>query len=341
MDNNIITVSGDPGSGKTSTIKVLNRIFEQEKKKVKVYSTGAIFRKLAEEKGMTVTEFNQFLEKQKCDTDAEIDNAIKRLGKKIIKQKDKSVIYIIDSRLAWYNIPQSFKVRLTVADEIAGERIFSDKTRGEEDRYNTLEDAINETRERKQSERERYLELYGDKADISDPSNFDINIDTSLVTPEEVAECIIKCREKMKSEDYIPNRWASPKRFLPTQRIIDINTMNLDKISDSMKKLGYDSNKSINAVQVDGRTFVVHGHHRCIAASKSDIPLIPYEIIGKDDEQYIYTKQTVREYINEYFKDYYPTMLYDYEEILSGNYTKLYPGIYAINDIINGDGENR
>ena len=35
MDNNIITVSGDPGSGKTSTIKVLNRIFEQEKKKVK------------------------------------------------------------------------------------------------------------------------------------------------------------------------------------------------------------------------------------------------------------------------------------------------------------------
>lgn len=342
MYNNIITVSGDPGSGKTSTIKELEKIFEAQGKKVVLYSTGEIFRKLAEEKEMTVTDFNQFLEDQKCDTDAEIDKAVQRLGERIIKQNDKSTIYIIDSRLAWHNIPSSFKVRLTVVDEIAGKRIFSDKTRGEEDRYNTLDDAIKETRERKESERERYMKLYG--ANISDPSNFDINIDTSLVTPEEIAQCIIKCKELMETNKNVPKTWANPRCFLPTQSIRDMSEENTNNISESMGKKGYDSSEPVYAVQVDNRTFVIDGHHRFIAASKSNISLMPYCIIGKDDEPYVYISgQTVRKFINNTIKFYYPTMLYDFEDALGNGYryTERYPGIYDIKTSIVGDTEPR
>ncbi len=343
MYNNIITVSGDPGSGKTSTIKVLKRTFEQEEKKVIVYSTGAIFRELAEKKGMTVTEFNQFLEEQKCDTDAEVDNAVQRLGKKIIEQKDESLIHIIDSRLAWHNIPESFKVRLTVSDEIAGKRIFFDKTRGEEDRYNTLEEAINETRERKQSERDRYMKRY--KVNILESSNFDMNINTSLVTPEEVAQCIIGGLKQRRRKKNVPNRWANPKCFLPTQSIRDMSETKTDKFIEDMKNIGNDdSSQPIYAVQVDNINFVIDGHHRCISASKSNIPLIPYKILGKDDETYPYNSyQTVRDFISRYIEYYYPGVLYDFEEAFGNDfrYTEIYPEIYSIKTKIVKNGEHR
>lgn len=343
MNSNIITVSGDPGSGKTSTINSLKKLLEQEGKKVEVYSTGAIFRELAKEEKMTVTDFNQFLEKQNCNIDAEIDQAVKNLGRKIKEQGDKSKIYIIDSRLAWHNIPESFKIRLTVSDEIAGKRIFFDKTRGEEDKYSTLEEAIQETKKRKFSEKERYMKQYKG-VNISDYSNFDINIDTSLVTPDEVAECIIKCIEKMKSKDYVPpKRWTSPKSFLPTQSIRDMNENKIDTIIKSMKDVGYDSDFPIHAVQVDNRTFMVDGHHRCVSAARNNISLIPCKIIGKDDEQYLYiSNKTVREFINGYIKYFYPTVLYDFEDVFFGTYryTEIYPGIYDIKTSIVEDKEH-
>ena len=136
--NNIITLSGDPGSGKSTVRKALQTIFEEQGKKVRVYCVGDIFRKLAEDRGMTVIEFSKMLEEKDTSIDEYLDKAVAEYGEKIKSENNPEKIYIIDSRMAWNTIPSAYKVRLTVTNQMAGERIFKDKTRGEEDRYSTI-----------------------------------------------------------------------------------------------------------------------------------------------------------------------------------------------------------
>lgn len=78
--NNIITISGDPGSGKSTVRNALKKYYEGQGKKVILYSVGDIFRDLAEKHGMTVTEFNQFLEKNNCNVDENIESTVKKYG---------------------------------------------------------------------------------------------------------------------------------------------------------------------------------------------------------------------------------------------------------------------
>jgi len=71
---------------------------------------------------------------------------------------------------------------------VAINRISSDSQRINES-YSSQEEAANLITARKESENKRYMELYG--ADSSDLSHFDLVIDTSYMTPEQVAESII------------------------------------------------------------------------------------------------------------------------------------------------------
>lgn len=60
---NVITISGDPGSGKSTVRNALKEEFEKQGKMVVICSVGDIFRHLAEEKGMSIEEFNRYLQK--------------------------------------------------------------------------------------------------------------------------------------------------------------------------------------------------------------------------------------------------------------------------------------
>lgn len=66
-------------------------------------------REMAMEKGMTLMELNTYSETDGGKVDAILDERQKKLG----QEKDN---FIIDARLAWHFIPQSFKVYLTVDD---------------------------------------------------------------------------------------------------------------------------------------------------------------------------------------------------------------------------------
>lgn len=60
------------------------------------------------------------------------------------------------------NIPDAFSVRLTTNADIAGKRLFNDKTRGKEDsQYSSIKEATAEREERRIGERNRYLNRYG------------------------------------------------------------------------------------------------------------------------------------------------------------------------------------
>jgi len=170
----IITLTGDLGSGKSTVSKILIQQLNYD-----YIHTGKIQREIADKHNMTTLELNQYAETHP-EIDAEIDSTLKALN--------YSTDLIVDSRLAWFFIPKSFKVFLKTDVEISARRISNDNKRGSE-KYSSIEEAVKNIIARKESENKRYMELYG--ADCSDLSKFDLVIDTSLNTPEEDANTIL------------------------------------------------------------------------------------------------------------------------------------------------------
>ena len=170
----IISITGDLGSGKSTVSNLL-----QERLQYDYIYTGKIQRGIANRYNMTTLELNRYAETHP-EIDEEIDATFKSLN--------NSSHLIVDSRLAWFFVPQSFKVYLKTDIAVAAERIAGDKQRKNE-QYISQEEAVNNLLARKESENKRYMELYN--ADCADFSNFDLIIDTSFLSPEEVAENIV------------------------------------------------------------------------------------------------------------------------------------------------------
>ena len=171
-----IAVSGDLGSGKSTVCKLLL----QKLPEFRIYSMGEAWRKLAEDRKMTILELNRYSETHPLDE--EMDEAMARMGK-----APEPIIF--DSRLGWYFVPHSFKVHLTVDPRAAATRIFNDHRRGDAEEYASVDEAMQKILARHQSEKQRYLKKYG--IDCTDPHNYHLIIDTTHQTPEEVAEVIV------------------------------------------------------------------------------------------------------------------------------------------------------
>ena len=217
--------------------------------------------------------------------DTLIDEGIKKLGKEINRDSHPNEIWLIDSRLAFFNIPEAFSVRLTANSDVAGERLFNDRTRGKEDNhYKNIEDAKKEREERRIGENKRYLERYG--VDLTDENNYDLIIDTSYASVPDIAEVILQCQNYYDKGKKFNKKWASPQIFLPLQTERDtIGGINsLDGVVESIKRKGYLPDQSIEVVNVDGLNYIIEGHHRNFAATYAGKTLIPYNIIAKDDE---------------------------------------------------------
>ena len=73
--------------------------------------------------------------------DQMIDSLMDEKGIEINQKERPNDVWLIDSRLAWHNIPDSYAVRLTINEKIAGMRVFNDSSRGEDDKYLTLKEA--------------------------------------------------------------------------------------------------------------------------------------------------------------------------------------------------------
>lgn len=227
-----ITIAGDLGSGKSTVanhlISNINYIIE---------SAGLIFRRLAEQHGMTAKEFNQFIESNP-KYDNMVDDTIKEMG-----AKEENIIF--DSRLAWYFVPKSFKIYMYVDVDTATERIFNDKGRVSES-YSDMATAKKEIIERRESEVLRYKTFYN--IDINNYSNYDFIIDTSHATKDEVNEAVLsnfKAFEKGEAYDRI---LLSPKNL-----IIENETVT-------------DASDDIEIEKRDGKFYVVKGFAKVRAA---------------------------------------------------------------------------
>ncbi len=179
-----ITLTGDLGSGKSAVSKILC-----ERTGFQYVSTGKVQRQLAAEMGMDTLEMNR-----RADWDASIDEKIDGIFIELGRDPHD---YVVDSRLAWFFLPVSFKVYLKVDIRIAVRRILADPNRKSEE-YETEDEAIAKITARKRSENERFLKKYG--ADCTNFHNFDLVLDTSERSPAEVSALILKAMD-MKNAD--------------------------------------------------------------------------------------------------------------------------------------------
>ena len=172
----IISLGGELASGKGTVSRILMKRLNYS-----VYRNGDYFRKLAKESGMDVTTFNEYVEDH-----PEIDRQIENSASEYAKEHDN---FIIDARLGWYAVPQSFKVYLKVDINVAAKRVFEDETRRSTERkFATVEEQKKDIEKRYRLENERYWELYGVRKE--DESNYDFILDTTYLTPDEVADKI-------------------------------------------------------------------------------------------------------------------------------------------------------
>jgi cytidylate kinase len=170
-----ISITGALGSGKSTVCRQLLAGYG-----LKTFSTGAIQRGIAAGMGMSTLELNKYSETHP-EIDRQIDGELEKLS-------DVDEDMVIDSRMAWHFVRNTFKVYLTADDTVAAERVFGDK-RGAAEGYGDVNETLARLRARKESENARYLEKYG--VDCGDLTNYDLILDTSEITPETAAELIM------------------------------------------------------------------------------------------------------------------------------------------------------
>ena len=168
-----ITISGPPGSGKTTLARLIS-----ERTGMELIYAGQIFRDMAEERGMSLEDFGRLAEK-----DESIDSGLDERMLEIAREKEDA---IFDGRLTGYmtykhGIP-AFRVYVTADFPIRVERIAG----REEKEIETVEQ---ELLERERSEYERYTKYYG--IDIRDTSIYDLVLDSSRMGPEALAERLL------------------------------------------------------------------------------------------------------------------------------------------------------
>lgn len=190
----IITIAGKLGSGKSTAAKIVASILGYTH-----YSTGDFFRSIAQERGVSTVELNKLAE-----TDMSID---KEADDRNIKIGEMDNI-VLDSRLGFYFIPDSFKVFLELDRDIAAERILKDKKNNlnryneTSDLFDTKEQIMNSITKRLIMEKNRYKEIYGIE-DNTAHSNFDLIINTKDIPADEVSKIVV--------EKY--NNWLNNENF--------------------------------------------------------------------------------------------------------------------------------
>jgi len=173
MAKALIGISGGPGTGTTTLSKLLSARLGLPH----VYA-GQIFRALAAERGMTLAEFGRYAE-QHPEVDRELDARLverARQGDAILE--GRMVVWQIDHA----GVP-ALKVLLVAPEQVRAERVANREGKSD------VGAVLAENRAREASEAKRYQEIYG--FEPNDPRKYDLVIDTSDKTPEEIAGLVV------------------------------------------------------------------------------------------------------------------------------------------------------
>ena len=175
MKYTLITISGQLGSGKSTVVNLL-----AQKLGWATYSTGQAQRQIAQKMGITTIELNRL-----ALTDKTIDEQIDSVFKNPPWGDNPCVV---DSRLAFHFLPNSFKVCLRVSPDEAAKRVFFANRSNE--KYKSIDEALKYLNKRRQLEQAHFLKNY--QLEIEQDNLFDLIIDTTNLTPEQICQQIIE-----------------------------------------------------------------------------------------------------------------------------------------------------
>ena len=271
----IITITGRPGCGKSTIAKML-----AEKLGYKYVSAGELFRQAAEERGVDVNELNMQL-RDTNEVDKMIDDKIRALsGQKGL---------VVDGRVAWFMLPESYKVFIHADIRVIGTRVFLNSKSRKAEGYQTELDAINALTQRFADEKERYYNMY--QCDFSDLNNFDLVVDNSRAdgafygSLDDVCEAIIlRCRLTNKVE-VKPQILMRPEDLVPTQGIRDMCEDVVYEYEDRLKEhdIAY---FDIPIIKRLNRFYIDDGHHRWVASMRRKSAFITCHLIEYDGNIY-------------------------------------------------------
>lgn len=173
----LITISGLPGSGKTTVARLVAQTLGLEH----VYA-GDIFRRQAEAAGLSLDEYQR-----RAETDHSIDRALDAQ----MRERARRGNAVLEGRLAAFMADEAgvptLRVFLDASEGVRANRI-ADREGG---------DAPARRREiqaREASDARRYREIYG--VDYHDPLRYDLVLQTDGRAPEEVAtEIVARARQ--------------------------------------------------------------------------------------------------------------------------------------------------
>jgi CMP/dCMP kinase len=175
MAGRAIALSGELGSGKSEVSARVARALGARR-----VSTGEAQRAIAEKRGISTLDLNHLAE-----TDPTIDDEIDGVFRALAATPRPLVV---DSRLAWHFLPMSYKVHLVVDPRAGASRVLH-RTGSHAEHYESLDQALTGMGQRVESERRRFQQIYG--VDIFRLDNYDLVVDTTDASPEEVTEAIL------------------------------------------------------------------------------------------------------------------------------------------------------
>ena len=180
VDSNLfITVSGPPGCGATTVVESLAESLD-----CGYVSGGEIFRELAEERDMTLTQLIA-----EADADEEIDRALDRRLRTIAERWGTSnKAFILESRLAGWLAGNRADMRFWL-DAPAEVRV---------ERTTDREEMEAEMRVREVSESGRYESYYG--IDVTDQSFYDLSVNTARWDADTVVDILLTAIERYDPE---------------------------------------------------------------------------------------------------------------------------------------------
>jgi len=182
MSYQIITISGTPGSGKSTIATQL-----AEKLNAQRVYVGGIRRELAKEKGMTLAELNEYALSHP-ETDVDVD---KKAAAKVKELAKKSPV-IAEGRTMFHFLPESIKIYVKANFDVGAQRIWKALQHPEaaekrnEANVSSLDELKEKLHEREGSDIMRYKKYYN--LDHTDLSQYDIIIDTTDLSREESAQ---------------------------------------------------------------------------------------------------------------------------------------------------------
>lgn len=181
----IITITGKPGTGKSSTAKALSERLGYGR-----YSSGDFMRQLALERGRDIAQ-NSAITMNDRTLDDIVDSRQREFG----ETKDN---FVMDGRMGWFVIPYSFKVYLKTDSRVSAERVLNGEKNPQrqatENIGHTIDEYMENVAARMRSDEDRYLKFYG--VTPFDEKHYDLVIDNTSMGFDQVVDMIIELYQK-------------------------------------------------------------------------------------------------------------------------------------------------